>query len=237
MSGYQNIPPSSSSGGAAGWAETIFVQKTGLSSSAYAVITQEFEESTNVAMSGTFTAAGTGAVQSGTALGTGIVTLLGPSSGAGSIKWWLGPTPQAEIRQLRTSRWMMAMRMAAGATPDSHSVMMAGANNAGVLNTFGIGYVAAASTWHYVRNSVQGVDLGTAIDGSGSVFVTCYVANFDLTNVVANMNPASGSDVICEAVTNLVNGASFPEVAVAPSGTVAQQDKLALDWFQLIAER
>lgn len=220
-----------------GQMQNIFAAKTGLNPLQWsASIRNDFTNNTGLLQAGT---GATSTILDNPVSGTGVANFLGPSSGNGLAYWLEGGSARSQLPNMRQKRWMIASRVAVGTVPNSHTTVVVGAFS----GTFvGIGFAGAApGTWHYVRGSQldsntttqANVDLGVTLDTSGSVYVTAYVANFDLTNVVANANVGIASDIIVEAAANMTNGAGYTILQLAAVGggggaDIVRADKLIL---------
>lgn len=234
---YQAVPTSSSSSASDDWFDymkAVFVTKTRLNSIQWsASITDDLTIGATAAGNSLLTGSGSSANSLGTPnTSGGAVGLIGPSTGTGISAWIKGGsgTP-TEFTNARTKRWMLAFRMAGASTPGSYTAMQAGLQAGG--SYFGIGFSGASpGTWRYCRGATVGtmlVDLGVAYDGTGTVYRSMYVGNFDLTNVIANANVGISADVTCEASSNLPTAGGYPDIRVQALTSAAASDQLNID--------
>jgi hypothetical protein len=218
-----------------GQMRNTFVTKTGLSPLTWSVLYEsdfaDFNKTVAIA----------GGQSSGTGAGAayengvgGILKLTSPNSGAGYGEWQQGGAGFNPIGNVRTKRFMCAYRLSIGTAPAAASRVVAGFFCA--ANIIGIGYSGAQANWQYCRgaNAANITATDEAIDSSGSVYMTLYVANFDLTSIVVNPDVAGGhADVVGEVVGNLPNNIAYGYLWNEGAGSA---DVIRLDKVLICAE-
>ena len=137
-------------------------------------------------------------------IGGGVIVLTGGSLGNtfADIDSGGPSSFRTQLTNVKTKRWMVASQIGFGKAPAAGSFYSMGLSLSGVAPFFiGIGYAGAQTVFNYVNASSGGfqaitnvlsTDKTVPVDNTGATFLTQYVANFDLTNVVVNPDVAGG---------------------------------------------
>jgi hypothetical protein len=197
-----------------GYFKALFQQKTGLSPLLFNVYAEDYLLQGDYAISnyGAFPS-GTGATTTySTTTGSGVIKLLGPSSGAGQAD--ISPAVRAagpfhDLTNARTKKWLVAYRVACGLAPGVNSAVSIGM----LVNTtyLGFGYVGADTNWWYNRGTAGSVAhvLDTAklitveTPPANTGFLWMYLYN-DGTNLKYCIDVVGGAaEATAEASTNI----------------------------------
>lgn len=222
----------------------IFQQKTGLAPSQYVVETREDFIRYNNGWSADVIATGTGATAlPDPAFGSSLILTAPTAPNVGSAKWYpgaattiLGQSASQAVKgplvDARQKRWMMAVGM--GQTFPATSVingnkLVMGLSIAGDAHTIGLG-VSGGTNMQAVRDgaAVAGAasDLGVSLGDFGAKR-SGYVANFNLSQWVVNINPGIAADVVAENSANIPSGDARPCLEI--TGSTAVQQAVSFD--------
>lgn len=221
----------------------LFQNKTGLSPLSIVPYVSNFTNYTDNVIGAAGSGAqggaisGTGAAAGYNTLGNGIITLTGPTSGAGFADLSTGMGGgHNQIANARTKKWLVAFLIANGHAPGAASESVFGILVNGATYV-GIGFVGALSTWRYVRGAGGAVtsiaDTGLAIDSTDLVYKWMYVRN-DATNIIVCPDVLAGApEQTVEASSNIGALTACPYFTVHGTGA---SDKTEIAGYTCFSE-
>lgn len=217
----------------------IFQAKTGLASSQWVIETTETFVRYNNGYSADVIATGTGATALPDPTYGSSLVLKAPTVGnSGSAKWFPGAATtilgqeasqgvKDPIIDARQKRWMVAFAMGP-TTPTqpafTSNPFVAGLSFAGDTHTAGLGYSGSTNLQAVQDGAVvagAASDLGISI-GQLGIYGSGYVANFNMSQWVVNINPGVVADVIAGNTATLPAGGARPCLELTGSNTVQQ---------------
>ena len=171
---------------------------------------------------------GTGASVAYNATGNGIITLTGPTSGAGFADLTNSQAGNNQITNARSKKWLVAGWVANNHAPGAASETSLGLIVNGATYV-GMGFVGAVATWRYVLGTIGAMtnvaDTGITIDNTGNVYKWFYLRS-DTTSLFLCPDVLAGAaEQTVDVVGSLPNTAARPYFSVHGAGA---SDKVQL---------